>query len=100
MYYVYVITERQTEKRYVGYTGDLKRRIAEHNKHSGSKYTKEGNWCLVYYEAFLNKKDAVVREKKLKQDGRAKYHLFKRIEHSLAGQNRCGMKSPDRLSGR
>ena len=86
MYYVYVIVQNDTGKRYIGFTSDLKRRIAEHNKYSGSKYTKEGNWSLIYYEAFLNKKDALLREKKLKHDGRAKYHLFKRIEHSLAGQ--------------
>ena len=30
MYYVYVIVERHSAKRYVGYTNDLKRRIAEH----------------------------------------------------------------------
>ena len=86
MYYVYVIVERHSAKRYVGYTSDLKRRIAEHNNRQGSKYTYGGEWFLAYYEAFLSKKDAETRERKLKDEGRAKYQLFRRIGDSLTGQ--------------
>ncbi len=86
MYYVYVITEQETGKRYVGFTSDLRKRIAQHNGPRGSRYTQKGKWILAYYEAFLNKQDALKREKKLKQDGRSKYHLFQRIKKSLTGQ--------------
>ncbi len=86
MYYVYVIVERESRKRYIGYSSDLRKRIAQHNQGKGSSFTTKGNWILVYYEAFLNRKDALIREKKLKQDGRSKYHLFRRIENSLTGQ--------------
>lgn len=48
---------------YVGVTGDLKRRIDEHNSKIGGKYTKKnGPFKLVFYEAFVNKKDATKDE--------------------------------------
>ncbi len=78
MYYVYVLYNREKSKRYVGYTSNLKRRFAEHNSnHHG--YTGRLNWELVYYEAFNNEKSARTRERRLKQDGRAKRQLFSRI---------------------
>jgi putative endonuclease len=84
MYYVYVIVDKQAARRYVGYTADLKRRIAEHNSERGAKYTKTGDRLLAYYEAFASREDAVSRERRLKHEGRAKYQLFRRIEKSLA----------------
>ena len=86
MYYVYVIVEEKTGKKYIGFSSDLRKRIAEHNNRRGAKYTEGGKWNLVYYEAFTSKKDAIMRERRLKHDGRAKYHLFQRIGDSLAGQ--------------
>ena len=32
MYYVYVLKSRKDEKLYTGYTNDLRRRLAEHDK--------------------------------------------------------------------
>ena len=83
MYYVYLLQSLENqEKTYIGYTSDLKRRLKEHNtNHKG--YTGKDNWKLVYYEAFLDKSDAKDREKKLKQDGRARYQLLKRVNKSL-----------------
>ena len=99
MYYVYVIVEKQTAKRYIGYTNDLKRRIEEHNSGQGSRYTCGGEWLLAYYEAFLSGKDARTRERKLKDEGRARYQLFRRIGDSLAGQKWVRQKSPGRPPG-
>ena len=86
MFYVYVIVEKQTGKKYVGFTADLKKRLNDHNSQRGAQYTKTGHWFLAYYEAFLSRKDAITRENKLKQDGRSRYQLFRRIDESLAGQ--------------
>ena len=86
MHYVYVLADLQTKKRYIGFTSDLRKRVAEHKGRRGAKATKHGHWKLVYYEAFASKADAIQRERRLKQDGRARYQLMRRIGRSLAGQ--------------
>ena len=83
MFYVYVLAEQETGKTYIGYTSDLKKRIASHNAGSGAKTTKHGEWRLVYYGAYLCKKDATSRERKLKHYGQSRTHLFRRIKDSL-----------------
>ncbi len=63
MWYVYVLKSYKNGKLYIGMTGNLKRRIDEHNKKIGGKYTKNnGPFKLIYYEAFLDKKDATKDE--------------------------------------
>ncbi len=64
--YVYVIYSANTENFYIGYTSDLKRRMAEHNKglNFSTKFSRP--WKLLYYEAHLNEGDARRREKYLK----------------------------------
>jgi len=53
--------------RYTGMTEDLNKRLAEHNLHKLSFWTKRGSlWKLVYKEEFENKADALKREKWLK----------------------------------
>lgn len=54
------------KKRYVGSTNDLRRRFAEHNR-GDSDFTNRGRpWKLLYYEAFIDKKDAEREEVFLK----------------------------------
>lgn len=63
MWYVYIIKSEKNNKLYTGITNDLKRRIKEHNCKIGGKYTKKnGPFSLIFYEAFLNKKDAMKDE--------------------------------------
>ena len=69
MYYVYVL--KINGKLYIGYTEDLRRRIKQHKS--------KGQIELIYYEAYLNKKSATNREKKLKYYGSAWRALMKRI---------------------
>ena len=53
----------KNERLYVGSTNDIKRRLKEHNDGVGGKYTKNNRpFKLVFYEAFLNKKDAMKDE--------------------------------------
>ena len=86
MYYVYLIVDETDREVYVGFTADLHRRMAEHRRGTGAKYTRKGIWRLAYYEAFLSQTDAPARERRPKHDGRARYQLYGRIERSLAGQ--------------
>lgn len=64
MWYVYVLQSEKNQKLYTGLTNDLKRRFHEHNSKKGGSYTKKNApFELVFYEAYLNKKDAMNAEK-------------------------------------
>ena len=52
----------------MGYTIDLKKRIDLHNKGSGAKFTRGRKWKLLYYEKFLTKKEAILRECYIKKN--------------------------------
>ena len=85
MYYVYVLKSQKykTTKIYIGSTSDLKRRVEQHNSLK-TKSTRFGiPWRLVYYEAFLNKIDAVQRELQLKTGSSSIGFLKRRIKQSL-----------------
>ncbi len=77
-YYTYVLKSIKNNKLYVGYSGDLYKRVKEHNL-GLVKSTKSGMpWNLIYYEACKNEKDAVNREKQLKT-GFGRAYLKRRI---------------------
>lgn len=84
MWIVYCIQHTATKQLYFGVTYDLKQRIQRHNA-KGKKFTtrKEGEWVLVYAEAYRAREDAIEREKRLKRHGSSKHELVKRIQKSL-----------------
>jgi len=88
MFYVYFIQSRKDDKMYIGVTSDLKKRLQEHNngKNTSTKYRIP--FTLIYYEAYLSFKDAIKREKKLKQFKNSYKELKKRIFYSLSGSRK------------
>ena len=74
MHYVYLVRRGKSNKTYLGYTNDLKRRLQEHRNKKPD---------LIYYEAYKNKKDAQERERKLKQRGQSIRWLKARLKNSL-----------------
>ena len=76
MFYTYVLIHRQTKRLYIGFSTDLKERVASHQR-------RNPDWELVYYEAYASEADARQRERDLKQYGSAWSHLKKRIQKSL-----------------
>lgn len=66
MFYVYILKNQKNGKLYKSFTTDLKRRIIEHKKKQPTYTGNNGKWDLIYYEAFINKKDAQMEEKFLK----------------------------------
>jgi len=63
MFYTYILRGKNG-KRYVGSTSNLKRRLEEHNFGIGGKYTKNNRpFVLIYYEAYLDQKDAQESER-------------------------------------
>lgn len=82
MYYNYVLKSEKDGKRYIGFTDDLKKRLDEHNKGLNKSTKDRRPFMLIYYEACLNKKNAIIREKYLKTMWGSNY-LNKRLGESM-----------------
>ena len=70
-FWVYVLLSKKDNKRYIGYTVDINRRLKEHK--NGKVFSTQGRRPLelIYLEGCTNKEDAQRREKYLKTtDGR------------------------------
>jgi putative endonuclease len=66
-FYVYVLqSQKHPEEFYYGYTGDLQRRIKEHNQKKNFSTKRYQPWKLIHYEACLSEQDAIRREEYLK----------------------------------
>lgn len=64
MYYTYCLQSIKNKRLYIGYTNNLRRRLEEHNNKQGGDFTsKNGPWKLIFYEAFVHKKDSENQEK-------------------------------------
>jgi len=80
MYYVYLLKLENTKKNfYIGYTSDLRKRLAEHQG-GNTQTTKGKNPKLIYYEAFSDKLLAIRRERGLKVSGSVYNALLKRLK--------------------
>ncbi len=90
MYYVYILYSVKLQKKYIGPTSDLKKRLHEHNT-ATTHFTSRGiPWQLIYYEAFQNKQDALEEEKFLKSGKgreRLKFLLKQTIELLRTGSS-------------
>ena len=65
--YVYILTDDNNDKLYIGVTSDLIKRIYEHKNQQVSGYAKRNNiHKLVYYQEFGDIYLAISREKQLK----------------------------------
>jgi len=66
MHYVYVLQSEKDGKWYIGSTGDLKRRVKQHERGENKSTKNRRPLKLVYYEASDSKVSALRREKYLK----------------------------------
>jgi putative endonuclease len=66
MYFVYIIYSEKLNKYYIGYSADIESRLKKHNSFYKG-FTNLGKpWTLMYSEKFNSKKQAMDREKQLK----------------------------------
>ena len=78
MNYVYVLWSSKLNKRYVGTTNNVEKRINEHNR-GYNKFTSGGiPWLLVLKEEYSTKTEALKRERFLKS-GRGRAILDKTL---------------------
>lgn len=79
MFYVYLLrSEPFPEQRYIGFSTDLKKRIAAHNAGNSIHTSKFRPWELVSYHAFADKRQAQAFEHYLKS-GSGKAFANKRL---------------------
>lgn len=81
-YYVYVLRSLKDNMFYTGYTINLKNRLKSHNDGKVNSTHLRIPFELIYFEASLNQKDALHREKYLKTSYGKKY-IKNRIKHFL-----------------
>jgi putative endonuclease len=65
-YIVYIIQSEVDASFYIGFTGDIGKRLEYHNSGKSRYTSRKIPWNLVYTEKFVLKKDAIKREKFLK----------------------------------
>lgn len=80
MYYVYVLQSELDSGLYIGFSIDLKRRLAEHEAGDSQATKHRRPWRLIYYEAYQERRDAEGRERFLKS-GAGRRHLMKQCSH-------------------
>lgn len=78
-FYVYVLQSLKDNKRYIGYTKDLRKRLEEHNLGKNISTKSRRPLKLIFYEACLNEEDAKRREKYFKVTGGRRF-LAKRLK--------------------
>ena len=66
-YYVYILASQKKGTLYTGMTNNLRRRVGEHREKRTPGFTqKYGVTKLVYFEEYIDVRDAIVREKQIK----------------------------------
>ncbi len=79
-FYVYLIVTKKSNSliSYVGYTKDLNKRLKDHNKSKGAKFTKGRNWTIAYSKIYKNKSIAMKEEYKLKKNFKLRNNIKKK----------------------
>jgi putative endonuclease len=83
-YYVYVLKSEKDGNNYVGYTNNLRERLAMHNAGKVSSTKNRLPIKLIYFEGCLNPQDATKREKYLKSSWGKRY-IKNRLNNYLTG---------------
>jgi putative endonuclease len=84
MFFTYVLLDKNRNF-YVGYSKDLKNRLKEHFKGLVFSTKYKLPIKLIYYEACLNKFDALKREKHFKS-GPGKKFLKQRLKYFISNE--------------
>jgi putative endonuclease len=82
-YFIYVLTGISRRALYTGITNNIPHRLRQHRESCEGFTAKYKTFRLVYYEIFLDVRNAIAREKEIKSWSRAKKnHLILRANPS------------------
>ena len=84
MYYFYVLQFRKNKKLYNGLTINLDRRISEHKRGDSDFTSRNGEFDLIFYEAYLHKRDAEAAENYFKS-GHGREVLKDKLKNYFGG---------------
>lgn len=82
-YFVYILNSQKDHKLYIGYTTNLESRLIEHKFGRVTSTKNRRPLQLILYEAFIDKSDALAREKFLKS-GFGREQMKKAMKSTLA----------------
>jgi putative endonuclease len=84
MWYFYILQSlKDREYFYRGSTGDLRKRLAEHNRGNMKSTKARIPYRVAYYEAYVSEGAARKRESAVKKSGSINTPLLRRIKESL-----------------
>ena len=72
-YFIYILQSESSQRYYIGQSQDLDGRVEHHNRYGSPATRRRGPWKLVYWEEFGARREALLRERKLK---RMKSHRY------------------------
>jgi putative endonuclease len=82
MQYVYILRSLRDGNLYIGCTNDIRRRFKEHNGGKIDSTMERVPFELLFYESFINKKEAFARERWFKT-GFGRNHIKKMLFKTL-----------------
>ncbi|MBI4993846.1 GIY-YIG nuclease family protein [Candidatus Wolfebacteria bacterium] len=82
-FHVYLLRSKLDNSFYIGFAEDLKERMEKHNKGMVQSTKNLRPMELIYFESYKSKRDALIREKRLKQFAKGFSSLKSRLFDSL-----------------
>jgi len=82
MFFVYVLISSKDKNLYIGFSENVIQRLEEHNSGKNISTRNRRPFELIYYEAYIDQKDALGREKFLKS-GSGHRFLEKQLKHTF-----------------
>ena len=73
MFFIYILRSAQTQRYYVGSTEHVEQRLIQHNAGKSISTRAGVPWEIIHTECFETRSDAVLRERKIKARGIARY---------------------------
>ncbi len=80
MYYLYILKSLSKDWHYIGSTGNLEKRLKEHNQGKTRSTKSYLPFTLFYSEEYSTKTEARKRENFLKKNYKAKQEIFFKIQ--------------------
>ena len=82
-FYVYLLKSKLDNSFHIGFAENIKERLEKHNKELVQSTKNLKPMELIYFEGYKSKKDALIREKRLKQFKKGYASLKRRLSESL-----------------
>ena len=82
-FHVYLLRSKLDNSFYIGFAENLKERMEKHNQGMVQSTRNIRPMELIYFESYKSKKDALIREKRLKQFAKGFSSLRSRLSNFL-----------------